>query len=190
MNGIGTGRTARAALLLLALAAAYAIVRYHVFAGVPWARLPLYTLNKAVALSAAALFAAAFIRGRAALPGAGPAALWLTVLHVLMSLALLGPVHFPKLYSEGAPNLTGALAVLAGCLALGAAMVPALANGKALRRLARYAVPAVTAVHAGAIGFSGWLAPREWPGYMPPITLLSCLLLAAPLAARLLRTHE
>ena len=69
LTGIEIGKMGRIALLCFVLAAAYAIARYHVFGGVPWSRLPLFTLNKAVALSAAALLA----RG----PAAARIAFWL-----------------------------------------------------------------------------------------------------------------
>lgn len=180
MSEIEIGKPGRTALLCFVLATAYAVVRYHVFGGVPWSRLPLYTLNKAVAFSAAALFAAAcFSRGW----DAGRIAVWLATLHVLMSLALLGPSCYPKLYLDGGLNFTGDLALLGGCLAFALCLIPAAT-------VARYAVLAVAAAHVCAIGFTGWLTPRAWPGYMPPITLLSCLILAAPLAAKLVPKHE
>ncbi len=164
------------AIFCLILAAAYAMARYQVFGGVPWSRLPLYTLNKAVALSAAVLFAR----------GAGRPALWLATLHALMSLALLAPSYYPEIYLDGALDLTGELAMLAGCLAFALCLVPALTAGKPLRN----AMLAAAAAHVCVIGFKGWLTPRAWPGYMPPITLLSFLILAAALAAKLARTHE
>ncbi len=180
MRGIQIGKTGRVALLCFVLATAYAVTRYQVFGGVPWSRLPLYTLNKAVAFSAAAMFAAAFfVRGR----GAGRVAFWLATLHVLMSLSLLGPSYYPKLYLDRGLTFTGELALLGGCLAFALCLVPAVTG-------ARYAVMAVAAAHVCAIGFSGWFAPHTWPGYMPPITLLSFLLFAAPLAAKLIRKHE
>lgn len=183
MSEIEIGKPGRTALLCFVLATAYAVVRYHVFGGVPWSRLPLYTLNKAVAFSAAALFAAScFARG----PATGRIALWLAALHVFMSLALLGPSYYPKLYLDGGLNFTGELATLAGCLAFALCLVPELTGGRPLRN----AVLAVAAAHVCAIGFTGWLTPRAWPGYMPPITLLSCLLLAVPLAAKLVPKHE
>ncbi len=170
------GKTGRTALLCFALAAAYAIARYHVFGGVPWPRLPLYTLNKAVALSAAVLFVRA---------ATARIALWLATLHVLMSLALLAPAYYPEIYLAGGLNFTGELAMLAGCLAFALCLAPVLTAGQPFRKV----VLAAAAAHVCAIGFKGWLTPRAWPGCMPPITLLSFLVFAAPLAARVIRRH-
>ena len=44
--------TARLFLSLLGIALSYAVIRYHIFAGVDWAHLPLFILNKALALAA------------------------------------------------------------------------------------------------------------------------------------------
>src|ERR1041385_4217428 len=42
---------------------AYAVVRYHLFKGVPWEHLPLYTVNKALAMASTALAALAVVLG-------------------------------------------------------------------------------------------------------------------------------
>ena len=80
--------------------------------------------------------------------------------------------------------------MLAGCLAFALCLVPAIAGGNGhphSRGTPCWPLPPLTSARSG---FTGWLTPRAWPGYMPPITLLSCLLLAAPLAAKLIRKHE
>ena len=43
-------RPVRIAIVALAVSLAYAIVRYHIFKGVPWSQFPLFTINKAVAV--------------------------------------------------------------------------------------------------------------------------------------------
>lgn len=35
------------------------------------------------------------------------------------------------------------------------------------------AVLALTAAHVALMGYEKWLAVEDWPGYLPPITLLS-----------------
>jgi DMSO/TMAO reductase YedYZ heme-binding membrane subunit len=175
----------------------YATLRYHLFGGVSWSQLPLYTINKAISLSAAILFAASYLsRDRAKAVERGLAAFVLAVLHSFMSLALLTPVIYPTLYVESRLNLEGGLAVLAGCLALvffamlAVSSIPgikdSLAAGKwrSVRRLG-YAALLLTGVHAAAIGIKTWMRPETWPGGLPPITMLSVLATLAPLARKL-----
>ncbi len=38
--------------------------------------------------------------------------------------------------------------------------------------------------HVLVVGVAGWLAPKNWPGGMPPITLLAFLAVAVPLMLR------
>ncbi|MCP5115457.1 MAG: hypothetical protein GY953_31915 [bacterium] len=46
---------------------------------------------------------------------------------------------------------------------------------------------ACVAAHLGVMGFAGWITPSEWPGSMPPITLLGFLAAITPLVVRLAR---
>jgi DMSO/TMAO reductase YedYZ heme-binding membrane subunit len=192
----------RPAWLIFLLALIYAVLRYHVFGGVPWASLPLYTTNKAVSLAGLALLAAAYLVRRSGLAVRfGLTGLALTAVHVLMSLALLDPAYYPKLYNLAKLHLAGEIAMLCGCvaailLALPAiASLPALAEALGRRRWSAcqrmgYAALAITGIHVLAIGVPGWFAPATWPGGMPPITLLSFLIALAPLGARLRRAQS
>jgi hypothetical protein len=160
-------------LLTLAVTSVYAVVRYHVFKGVPWAHLPLYVLNKAVAWSSIVLFAGAawqagrtsaglvanplFDQGRA-LAGA----------HVLGSLAQFSPATYPAFFdAAGGLSFVGEFALFGGVLAT----VGLLRASKAAAWLLLF--PAAVALHTALVGLPNWLSPAKWPGYMPPITLLS-----------------
>jgi hypothetical protein len=184
-------------------ALAYAVFRYHLAGDTPWTRLPLFTMNKAVSFAAAILFAWVHLPGAAPAARAkiGLAAFWLASLHVLMSLALMMPEHYPKLYEGAAYNLAGQVALLFGCLtamlfALPAVMsIPsvwsALASGQRLFvKRAGYAALLTVALHVFALGIGGWMRPGTWPAGMPPITLLSCVAVLIPLAARPFRARD
>lgn len=181
----------------LALCLAYAVVRYHVFGPVAWSHLPLYTFNKAVAFAAAILLASAYLGGnggfarRAGLAGFGFAAL-----HSLMSLALLSPNSYPKLFEDGRPNLAGGISILCGCLPLlvwillAVFSIPAAADGLppdrfgTLRSLGYWAL-GLTGAHVAAMGWKGWTEPRSWPAGIPPITLLLFVVVVLPLGRKM-----
>ena len=189
----------------------YAVVRYNVFKGVPWEHLPLYVANKAAAVSAVALLASSYLAGSwtRLFPGEperrrllakflGLSGFAAAGLHALMSLALLSPAYYPKFFgADGKMTFAAELAAAAGVLGLFWMAVPAAGSlpnmEEALgrrwwRRSQRsgYLALAMAAVHTAAMGFSGWLRPGEWPGSLPPITLLGFLIAALSLGARLL----
>lgn len=43
---------------------------------------------------------------------------------------------------------------------------------------------ALTALHVLALGFPSWTNPAHWPGHLPPISLLSCVVAIGVLPAR------
>jgi hypothetical protein len=165
----------------------YATARYNVLKGVPWADWPTYTLNKAFALSSLLLLVLAVVRPRSAradasaLSGAGVCA----AIHVTLSLILLSPVYFEKLFVHD--RLTGAAGL---SMALGAAVAAVMTVGKRAPAVpepgGRSRMLAVLAfaigLHAALQGFAGWWTPSTWPGFLPPITLLSFLLGSVALA--------
>jgi hypothetical protein len=161
----------------------YATLRYNLFQGVPWADWPVYTLNKAFALSALILLVFFIIR-RAREQGPGKVrtlygAGVFGAIHVILSLALLSPAYYGKLFSEGKLTATagwsvGLGAVAAAAMAFGTIIRGDQDMGRGLRNLSILAL--VIGFHALLQGFAGWFVPSNWPGMMPPITLISFLL--------------
>ncbi len=190
---------------------AYAVLRYNVFKGVPWEHLPLYVVNKAVAVSAVALLASSYLTGKRLLPAARDPAQRRIVpkflglcgfsaagLHAVLSLALLSPAYYPKLFGGERMTFAGEVAVLAGALGLLWMAAPALGSlpnmeealGRRWWQRAQrggYLALAMAAAHTAAMGLPGWFRPGEWPGRLPPITLIGFLIAALTLAARLWR---
>ena len=180
-----------AGAVAFALCFAYAFLRYVVLKGEPLANVPLYVTNKAVALFAILLLAAA-ARSRAPWRRLARAAgLFAAALHGLASVVLLSPAYLPKLHVPGG-RLSGSaeLAVICGVAALVILAWLKLARPGALSpRSAQWAAHgalALVGVHCAALGASGWLEPARWPGGLPPLTLLGALAAAVGLAAALI----
>lgn len=159
---------------------AYATLRYNVFKGVPWADWPAYTLNKALAFSALVLIALAVVRlgagRRTSIVMASAGALAFT--HSLLSFALLNPLYFPRLYLDGRLTFAAGLSLAIGVAATAAMDVGARRSTTwpANRRHAAIALIALAVgLHAALPAFASWIAPSTWPGWLPPITLLSFL---------------
>lgn len=190
---------------LFALAMGYAVLRYVLLGPVPVDQVPLYIANKAVAVVSLMLVALAFAARRfSAAPGAklawlrrgrralGMYGLSLAALHSLLSVMLLTPVYFGKFFTD-----TGTLTAMAGAsmLAGAGAMVLLIMLGRVkaepdaappretsgdhgrrtLRRLA-LCVLVLTGIHLVLMGLPGWLAPTSWHGKLPPITLISMMI--------------
>lgn len=166
----------------------YATARYHVFQDFPWSDWPVYTLNKVFGLSALLLLVLAVARRRWR-PGhpIGPAMLAAGVLfgmHVLVSLALLSPAYYPKLFAAGKLTALAGAAIVLGVIATAALVAgakprPLQTADQSARGLALLAF--AVGAHGALPGIASWLAPWTWPGLMPPITLVSFVLGAAAL---------
>jgi hypothetical protein len=157
---------------------AYATLRYNVFKGVAWSDWPVFVLNKGLALASLALLAAWILGHRRSTDASEPALLAaasrLMLAHIGLSLVVLSPVYFPAFFVEG--RLTwqagAALAIgMAAAVSLPAASRPGRAHRSRLRGLGLIAFAA--GCHTALFGYSNWFAPPEWPGYLPPITLVS-----------------
>ena len=194
-------------LITCSLTAVYAILRYNVFKGVEWIHLPLYITNKVVSWSAVILIAASYLVGKrdtgprqvVLVKFLGLTGFWLAAMHIVMSLLMHSPHYYPKFFGEEKLNLTGELSMLFGVLSIGFLTVPAVTSlpqmkdSLGLRRWRRsqrigYMALACTAGHLFVMGFQGWLKPEEWPGSMPPITMLAFLAAITPLLVRLARS--
>lgn len=177
----------------------YAALRYLVFGDVAVDQLPVFVMNKALSMAGLVLIALAvgarpIVRALPALGwlkadrrALGMAGLGFAGVHTALSLMLLNPAYFGKIYSAaaGRMSLWAELSMLAGAVALALLVWQSriTGNGKtgddAARRASTHrrwlgtGVLALTLLHVAFMGWPGWLAPGDWPGGMPPITLLS-----------------
>lgn len=182
----------KAPLLALLGSAAYATARYHVFKGVPWEDWPIYTLNKAFAIASLGLLVFSVIRKRLDKEHSDPRNLYMAslfgIIHVFLSLILLSPAYYEKLFAQG--KLTAAAGL---SMALGGVAAALMFAGKRTRgdQPPDGGVKTLT-ILAFVIGLhsmlqgSAWFAPSQWPGLMPPLTLIGFLLGLAAVAVALL----
>ncbi len=194
---------------VLVVTFAYAIVRYNVFKGVSWERLPLYISNKAIALVAAVFIALSYMLGPLARywPGTmvpltglrkyfGLLGFGLAAAHGLISLLLFSPANYPKFFAaDGTLNFTGELSMLFGVLAffvfvaVAITSIPVIEQSmpaerwNAVQRLG-YLGLLLVLLHVVVMGLEGWLTPALWPAGMPPISLVAAVVIAAALSLR------
>jgi len=169
----------------------YAILRYNIFKEVPWTDLPIYILNKAVALTIIILIFYNLVSKNNKSEDSKYlwiAVFFLTILHVLLSSVILIPEYFGKFYNGNKLNLTGSISLLAGIFAFlgfiikgvilyqGSNKTNVKNNSPWLIQL-KYLNHLFIGVHLFVMGFLGWFTPSHWPGWLPPISLLAFLLL-------------
>jgi DMSO/TMAO reductase YedYZ heme-binding membrane subunit len=173
----------RTALVTIIISLLYAVIRYNIAGDVPWNQFPIFIVNKATACSGVILLGLAGINNsvenRHRLGLFASACL---SLHCLLSLMLLSPANFGGEFFQANDNtftVIGGFALLCGALGLlGQAVLwrrsmntvpnssPSLING--LGRI----LLLLAAAHVSLIGFRTWTQWSQWPGYLPPITLI------------------
>jgi len=169
----------------------YSILRYNVLKGVPWTDLPIYVLNKSIALTIVILIFYTQINKKA--KTGSDTNLWLVmfviiVFHVILSTVILMPEYYGKFYNGDQLNLVGSLSLLFGILAflgffvkgillLRAKLDTTVSASKADFIKLRYLNYFFLGVHLFVMGINGWLTPDKWPGYLLPISLIAFILL-------------
>lgn len=174
----------------------YATLRYNVLGTVAWQEFPVYVANKAVSAAAVTLLVAAYLTRRPGRPRIyGIAGFLLMLVHLVLSLLVFDPQHYPKILSAGGLTPAGWWSITAGVVASLLLCGPFWASRQnALDRLGEarwravqrvgYLALALCGIHTAALGVSGWLRPSTWPGGLPPITLLTTTLALCPLVLR------
>jgi hypothetical protein len=175
---------AKSCVHLLFLTTAYAVVRYVAFGDVSPVQFPAYILNKGIAFSSAiALLVAAryFSKKRVeSFRAWSGVSLAFASAHTLLSLALWAPEDYPKLFSARQLNWQGNLTLTFGTVAACFFYAHALVKSQRFYGL-RYVAALLLALHTFPLGWPGWFRPSIWPGFLPPISLLSfaCAMLSA-----------
>jgi DMSO/TMAO reductase YedYZ heme-binding membrane subunit len=207
--------TAKWFLVVFGGSLVYAVVRYHLAGDVEWRHFPLFILNKATSLAAVILVASSYLIGKVirwhdhdkalrlvVIKFCGLMGFFLAGVHAFFSLALLSPAYYGKYFDEvGRLNLQGEIALSVGVLALFCLLGPAVttlpmmpkaiggARWKRNQRLG-YAALAFVVVHLVFLGFKGWLAPGDWHGGIPPISLVAVVAALVPLLVKRKWEHE
>ena len=195
--------------ITLILFTLYAIVRYNIFKGVDPIHFPVYILNKVFSSVGIVFLALSYGLGKIKIKkfdDKETKSLWVkssgligfsfSAMHVFMTLMILNPSYYPKLYNGDMLNLTGEISMLMGVLSLYFFSIPAITTipfmqeavgikkWQKRQRIGYYGL--LTALlHVVVMGFAGWLKVNTWPGYLPPITLISAVIASIPLILKL-----
>ncbi len=163
--------------LIFIFTALYAIFRYHVFGPVLFKDLFLYTFNKIIIFSAVIMMVrSVFIADNKEKKVLQKWIFILVSLHVLFSIQLIRPYYFQSFFTpENDFSLKGNLVLMGGGLAAILMFFKEKINAGV--RLFSLLLLLTLSFHLIVMGWEGWLKPGEWHGMMPPITLVSYLLL-------------
>lgn len=182
------------------LALAYAVVRYNVVRDVTLGHLPLYIVNKAVALAATVLIGISYILGPFAhwwparyvplLPtrkAIGLAGYGLAAFHAIASLILLSPAYYARFYAaDGKFTGSGEFMLAMGILAfvvfslVSISSVPSVEeklHPEDWQRIQRYGLWAyfLVLLHVAVMGYGGWFRPDSYQFGLASITLIASL---------------
>ncbi len=213
-----TPRTAAAAAFALSLL--YAALRYNVAKGVDWMHLPLWTTNKAMALGGLGLICSSYWSARLTARNYWPCWLGmlgyaLAAMHTLSSLLLFSPGNYRKFFDEASLRLNwvGEMSMLCGVISLACFTCAAVTSLAGIRdwltseewrgwqKVGCWGLY-FTLGHVLVMGLQGlqpydfghWLNPPNWPRLagipMPPITLISVLILLATVGFRWFRRRS
>lgn len=211
-NPEGTWRKTTTITAIVFLASlVYAVVRYHIVRTVPLDHLPLYTVNKAIAMSATIIIGLSYVLGPLArffpktfvphLPlrkDLGITGFAVAAVHAVISLLLFGKAYYPRFFlNDGKLTMAGEFSMLFGILAFmvfASICVTSLpdmekrlhpAQWKLAQRMG-YIAYVFVLLHAAIMGYRGWFQADAWQYGMASITLISSLFIILVLLLRLI----
>jgi DMSO/TMAO reductase YedYZ heme-binding membrane subunit len=207
--------TAKWFFVIFGFSLAYAVIRYHFAGDVPWRHFPLFILNKATSMAAVIFVACAYLIGKiirwhdhdkalrlVVIKFCGLMGFFLAAVHAIFSLSLLSPAYYGKYFDDGGRlNLQGEIAMTVGVLGLFFLLAPAVTTlpmmPKAIggwrwkrNQRAGYVALALVVVHLVVLGIKGWLAPKGWPGGIPPVSLVAVVAALVPLLVKRKLVHD
>jgi hypothetical protein len=180
----------------------YSVIRYVAFAPKNAENIPVFIVNKGVAMAAALCFAIAYFvqfrtRRAGAAPGSDSSGNWFragifgAIWHVPTALVVLRPAYFKEFFApatgeppvaSGRLSLAGELVFCFGGLAAGLFFLLMRQGYSPVQRWALSLVAtAVLLVHVLAMGYCRGLNINSSHAYMPPMWFLSALGIAAGL---------
>lgn len=180
----------------------YAVLRYNIFKEVPWEHLPLWITNKAFAMTATILVGYSFCADKSKpRKEIGILGFYIAIIHAIISFIILKPSYFSKFFSpDGKLNFIGEVSMLAGVICLCLLLVATYKSYptvieeskvdlKLIHQLVLWAI-VLNIIHLLFMGFSGWLKVNEWPGMLPPVSLVSLLICIYYFGKRIFRNTK
>lgn len=177
--------------IIFSLSTGYAILRYNIFGGVLWSRLPLFVLNKAFALSGFILLIVSYSTlfstkiktfNQEVLKHLGISGFLFILLHAGLSMLLFRPAVYSKFFDEnGWLTAFAGVSMLAGILSLILLWIYNMSFSLLYKE--KFSLPLKQNIfnasiilggfHLFFMGYSGWLEPEKWFGKLPPISLIA-----------------
>ena len=162
----------------------------------------MWVSNKAFAMTATILVAYSFCADKSKpRKEIGILGFYIAIIHAIISLIILNPSYFAKFFSaDGKLNFTGELSMLAGILSFSLLLIavyksyPAVTEEaevdlNSIRQLVLWGI-LLNLVHLSVMGLPVWLKVADWPGMLPPITLVSGIISIIFIANRFLRSKN
>lgn len=192
----------RIIFVTLFLCIGYSVLRYNIIGDVPWKDVPFFILNKGISLAALILLTLNFslaplkrmnislsdqlLNARKSL---GVVGFILAFSHLIMSITILNPSYYPSFfYEESTLNTRGGLSLLGGVLSFVFLWIYFLSFKQDLKK--QYKIISVITsrevilsvlffigIHLFCFSYPGWLTFNKWPGGLPPISLISFVIL-------------
>ncbi len=181
-----SGRPRTTILFVFLLSILYACTRYVILGPVSATQIPLFIINKAISLSGLVFIVLSFVGKGDSLHKKllGETGFLFTLSHIVISILLINETYFEKFFKAGEYNLTGGLSLLFGVMAFAMLLVISRSFAADLypfltqrnRYLLKTSILLLIALHVAIMGWEVWIAPHNWYGYFPPITLISFLI--------------
>ena len=166
--------------MVLGFSTLYAVARYNHFGDVSTQNIPVYILNKSISVSSVVFLLLAgwhHTRGNDLVAKFwGTNSLHFAMLHIVLSFVLLSESYYPKLYNHGMMNLNGEACVLFGVLAGYFYILLAIRGRTNAFMLIKCLAAGAICLHLFFMGYFNWFNTTDWPGQLPPISLISFLI--------------
>ncbi len=175
----------RIAILLL-ITTIYALVRYTIYGPVSVVHIPIYLLNKSIALATVCclLFVVVSLckQAQQQVKFWGIASFHLASIHVVMSTTILSSDYFPAFFNNNQMNFMGELTVLFGILSGYALWFARHPKSTSVQPKVFQCIASVFILgHLFSIGYSVWFNIGRWHGGLPPISLISFIIVMTSL---------
>jgi DMSO/TMAO reductase YedYZ heme-binding membrane subunit len=202
--------TASIVILYFAFFLIYAYIRYIHFKGLDFLINANFIINKAFAgaailsvstsyfISSMSKFDNIFAKSKLSYKRFfGLSGFYFMMLHIFFGFRIIRPDLLPQFFSGGVElSAKGKLIILLGILGFTIFLFPAISSmSEVMKKLSGnrwllfqrlgYLAFTVIMIHASLIGYENWISPNDWPGMMPPITLICVIIIFSILLLRL-----
>lgn len=175
------------ALSVFGISFLYTTIRYNYFGNVPLTDVATFIVNKTISLTMVFLMVVSLlesIKGEKQLSLSYLSIITqLAIMHVVLSLVLLSPDYFPKMYIDGKLTLLANLSLITG-----ATLFTYLVNK--IVKPKNWIIYLLIAIHVFFLGYKGWFTPENWHGSLPPLTLISFVVMVILILVNVLRRNK